>query len=198
MKRLGKINRKPVVEGNPNKLKPTDTTLKEACGCDGIEDNLSKVEKAYILDYTKNYDDYRSFIEQYNLFPSCVTVADVLVDQNYISFYHLARMFALIGFTVSTFRYENDSNFNAIKSYFIEVPVEDFYNLSNNHRVYFVKRNLSYQERLEDVIRIINDKFPNLKEEEEVIPNGYIIPLPLKSFDNWGVITAIKKLVKGI
>ena len=121
----------------------------------------------------------------------------MLVENNYISFYHLPRIFALIGFTVSTFRYETDINFNAFKSYFIEVPVEDFYNLSNNHRVYFVNRNLSYQERLEDVIRIINDKFPNLKDGEEIIPNGYIISLPLKNLDDWGVITAIKKTSQG-
>lgn len=132
------------------------------------------------------------------MFPSSIVISDVHSSNNkYVFYENLIRHNASIGFTVSTLTCDVDINFNTIKDFMVEVPVEDFYNLSNNNRVYFTKRNLSYQEQIEDIIRIINDKFPNLKDEEEVILNGYIISVPVKNFDDWGFITAIKKTSQG-
>lgn len=161
-----------------------------------VEDNLSKVEKAYILDYTKNYDDYLNIMYDINSFSNSIVISDVSsFNNNYVSYNNVQRAYGAIGFTVSRLTCENDTFFQTVKPYMIEVPVKDFYNLSNN-RIYFTKKDLSYQEQIEDVIQIINDKFPNLKEGEEIIPNGFIIYVPQKA-DDWGFIIAIKKTSQG-
>lgn len=158
------------------------------------EDNLSKVERAFIFDYTKNYDDYQNVLSNIESFNSCIVISDIYATNNkYVNIENLSRMYGAIGLTVSSLTCNNDDSFNAIKQYMIEVPVEDFYGLSNNNRVYFGREDLSADQQIEYITKIIDEKFPNLKEGEEIIPNGYIIPIPALA-DDWGFITKIKKI----
>lgn len=157
------------------------------------EDNLPKVERAFIFDYTKNYDDYTNVLSNIQQFNSCIVISDLQFNNKYANFENIPRRLGSIGITVSSLTCDNDDNFNAIKPYLIEVPVKDFYGLSNNNRIYFRRNELSVNQQIEYITKIIDEKFPNLKEGEEIIPNGYIIPIPV-AVDDWGFITNIKKI----
>lgn len=159
---------------------------------ENTEDNFSKVERAFIFDYTKHYDDYCFAFQNLQSFNSCIVIADMQLNK-YVNIEDVRRVYEILGFTVSSLTCDNDNTFNTIKSYLIEVPVEDFYGLSNNNRVYFNRKDLSTEQQIEYITKIIDDKFPNLKEGEEIIPNGYIIPIPAHA-DDWGFITKIKKI----
>lgn len=156
------------------------------------EDNLSKVEIAFIFDYTKNYNDYCLAFQELQQFNSCIVIADMMSNK-YINIEDIQRVYGMIGFAVSSLTCDNDNTFNTIKPYLIEVPIEDFYGLSNNDRVYFGREDLSADQQIEYITKIIDEKFPNLKEGEEIIPNGYIIPILRVAYD-WGFITNIKKI----
>lgn len=191
-KKIGEIYNIPVVIGNKNEVTKNEVHIDELSI--GGEDNLSKVERAFIFDYTKNYEDYQNILLNIQPFNSCIVIVDMMSNNNkYVNIEDIQRVYGMIGFTVSSLTCDNDDAFNTIKPYLIEVPVKDFYGLSNNNRIYFGRGDLSVDQQLEYMTKIIDEKFPNLKEGEEIVPNGYTIPI-LRVADNWGFIINIKKI----
>lgn len=190
-KKIGEIYNIPVVIGNKNEVTKNEVHLDElAIG--GREDNLSKVERAFILNFDKR-QEWEPIYSELTSFPSSIVISDLMTNNNYECFENISRRYGSIGFTVSSLTCDKDESFNTIKQYMIEVPVEDFYGLSNNNRVYFCRKDLSRDQYVEYVTKIIDEKFPNLKEGEEVVPKGYIIPV-FALADDWGYITNIKKI----
>lgn len=192
-KKIGEIYNIPVVIGNKNEVTKNEVHIDELFVVgDSSEDSLSKVERAFILDFDKRQEWEPVYLELTS-FPSSIVISDLAENNNYACFENIRRCYGSIGFTVSSLTCDKDESFNTIKQYMIEVPVEDFYGLSNNNRVYFCRRDLSRDQYVEYVTKIIDEKFPNLKEGEEVVPKGYIIPV-FTAIDDWGYITNIKKI----
>ena len=162
-----------------------------------VEDNLSKVERAFILDYDK-FEEWDNIFSKVNSFKSCIVISDILphIFENYsgggyVNFEDIYRYNGSVGFTVSSLTCNNDETFNAIKDYMIEVPVDEFYGISNK-RVYFCDKSKSKEMQLKEVKNIINELYPNIAEGEEVAIKGYIIYIP-QAYDDFGCITHIKK-----
>ena len=168
------------------------------------EDNLSKVERAFLIDLEKSVGQYGGIIENYTIFAdenykyfSTVLYPfsniDSIRDRSHyiVSQSNISRAFMIMGFTIN--QYSSDiptSFFEEVNNYCIEIPIDSYYNLSEDKRMYVLDIEKSKEEQY-IYIKNILDEF-NIKEGETKNLNGYLIPV-IQRFDDWGYIVSAKK-----
>ena len=173
-------------------------------GGGNVENNLSKVERAFIIDFNKStasygiINEYTSFIEE-NLkyFSTLLHPYSTLNDARNKSYYIVSQAdynykgTLVMGFTINQYSSNIPIDFfTQVYNYCIEIPIDSYYNLSDDKRIYNLDITKTSKEQIIDIKKIL-DQF-NIKEGETQYLNGYIIPI-FQKVDDWGYILAAKK-----
>lgn len=159
------------------------------------EDNLSKVERAFIINgnlYVQDNQYRNDFIAtNINKFSSII---DVSSDSNmyvYGTSEKMIRPNFILGFAVNCNVIDLDNEFfERCKEHFIEVPVAEYYNLGNNKRVYNLDKIANYKETAQKIVEIL-DTF-EYNSDSATFFEGYLIPIPA-TMDDWGFILRARK-----
>lgn len=159
------------------------------------EDNLSKVERAFIINGNLYKDDWQyssDFVStNINKFSSIIDIRSDSSMYVYGTSEKMTRPNYVLGFTINCNVIDLDNEFfERCKELFIEVPVAEYYNLGKNKRVYNLDKIANYRETTQKIVEIL-DTF-EYNSDFATFFDGYLIPIP-STMDDWGFIITARK-----